>query len=106
MNMLIVLRKASRPVEGDTVKKFTMIFTVAFTLSGNATAGNIYRCVDAAGNVTFSQTACKFSDEGGKVGHSTSSPHQPLIVNDRYWENNYQDKRKTNLTVNPNPVSP
>lgn len=42
-------------------------------LCGTAGAGSIHKCTDAAGNVTFSQTACPAAASGGEVGYSAPS---------------------------------
>lgn len=53
-----------------------MTCIMAVVLSGNVSAGSIYKCIDATGNVSFSQTACQEKASGGQIGYSAPSQYR------------------------------
>lgn len=52
----------------------TMCITTLVLLS-NVVAGGVYKCIDAAGNVSYSSTSCPRNSYGGWVGDSS----RPLV---------------------------
>lgn len=62
------------------MERFAVMLIMAASAS-IANAGSIYKCTDAAGNVTFSQTACPAKTSGGEVGYSKPSQrHEPARI--------------------------
>lgn len=55
------------------VKHLAMISIIVLAISGNGFAGSIYKCVDTAGNVSYSQTACPENTNGSEFGDSAQS---------------------------------
>lgn len=55
------------------MKQMIIAGFAALGLCGDLAAGSIYKCTDAAGNVSFSQTACPAAASGGEVGYSRPS---------------------------------
>ena len=58
------------------MKRLAAISIMALTVTGSVSAGSIYKCTDATGNVTFSQTACPVKTSGDQIGYSEPSPSQ------------------------------
>lgn len=55
----------------------TYITTLILILADNAVAEGIYKCVDAEGNVSFSQTSCPKKTKGGMIEYSEPSKPNP-----------------------------
>lgn len=55
------------------MKRMIIVGIAALELCGDLAAGSINKCTDAAGNVTFSQTACPAKESGDQIGYSEPS---------------------------------
>ena len=77
---------------------------IAVVISGNAVAGNIYKCVDAAGNVSFSQTGCSNNMSGSQIGYSTPSQSRSPNGNDRFRNTEPSEQRAPSGYNAPSPM--
>ena len=55
------------------MKSILFACITALSLSGNIIAGSIYKCVDAAGKINFTEDECLQNELGGKIGYSGQS---------------------------------
>ncbi len=55
------------------MKRLAVMCITTLVLSGNVVAGSIYKCIDAAGNVSFTQKPCPRKSSGGGIGYSERS---------------------------------
>lgn len=61
------------------MKRLAAIGIMALAVTGSVSAGSIYKCTDAAGNITFSQTACPAKESGDQIGYSQPSRRSPKV---------------------------
>lgn len=61
------------------MKRMIIAGVAALGLCGPLAAGSIYKCTDAAGNVTFSQTACPAKESGDQIGYSAPTRRSPKV---------------------------
>lgn len=55
------------------MKRLAIMCITSLVLSGSVVAGSIHKCVDAAGNVSFTQRPCPKTSSGGRIGYSEQS---------------------------------
>ncbi len=55
------------------MRRLAAIGIMALAVTGSVSAGSIHKCTDAAGNVTYSQTACPAKESGDQIGYSAPS---------------------------------
>src|SRR5437660_1404342 len=47
--------------------RVVLVLAAAFAVAARPAAGQVYKCVDADGRVTYQQTACARADRGGQA---------------------------------------
>ena len=76
------------------MKSVLLACITALSLSGNIIAGSIYKCVNAAGEVSFSEDECLKNEHGGKIGYSAPPRKNTTKRTDPYSVINQDQKIK------------